>query len=205
MLELPVSIRVPLPEEMPHREDIHELLQKRSKANITEGFVRTPNDTQQLPFRFYAAINVNNSRLWDVFMALTSLLPDEISCVYGLHDEEPSTTGYFTKDYVLTELQKYRAELSQDGSLEFGLLFHTKDKLVELYVSESKYIKFWGSDTEAFVQLMIEWGIPPKDKLEFIDEYPKIVEPLRKFIPTAQHPETVIRQLNRAFGVQEGY
>lgn len=201
MLQLPVSIRVPHAAEMAHRPDIDELLQKRSRAVIEQGFVLTPNETQQLPFKFYAAINVDNKNLWTLFRALTTTLPDEISCVYGSYDEEPITTGYFTKDYVLQTLERYRNELSQDATLEFGLLFHTKDTLVELFISDSKYIKYWGYDTDAFVQVMLDHGIPSRSKLEFVDEYPKIVEPLRNFIPTAKRPETVLYELNLAFEV----
>lgn len=202
MLELPVTIRVPLPEEMPHREDIEEILQKRKQARIQEGFMYTPNDTQQLPFTFYAAINVNNSRLWQVFSALTQLFPDEeLSCVYGLTEEEPVTTGYFAKAHVLATLEKYRTELAQDASLEFGLLYHTKETLIELFVTESKYIKFWGSDRPALIRLMLEFGIPQAQHLAFIDEYPKISMPLRNFVPAAKHPESVIRGLDSAFEI----
>ncbi|GGH78302.1 hypothetical protein HNQ91_003898 [Filimonas zeae] len=202
MLELPVTIRVPLPHEMPHREDMEEILQKRKQARIQEGFMYTPNDTQQLPFTFYAAINVNNSRLWEVFAALTALFPDkELSCVYGLHDEEPVTTGYFPRAHVLATLEKYRTELTQDAWLEFGLLFHTKETLIELFITESKYIKFWGSDRAALVKLMLDFGIPQVQNLAFIDEYPKISTPLRNFVPTAKHPESVIRGLDSAFEI----
>jgi hypothetical protein len=202
MLELPVTIRVPLPEEMPHREDIEEILQKRKQARIQEGFTYAPNDTQQLPFTFYAAVNVNNSRLWEVFSALTALFPDEeLSCVYGLHEEEPVSTNYFSKEHVLTTLEKYSTELAQDAALEFGILLHTKQSLTELFVTESKYIKFWGSDKEAFMKLMIDFDIPQVPKLAFVDEYPKITMPLRSFVPSAKHPESVIRGLDSAFEV----
>ncbi|BAV09452.1 hypothetical protein [Filimonas lacunae] len=199
---MPVTIRVPLPEEMAHRVDIEELLARRKLAPIEEGFVYTANETQQLPFTFYAAINVNNSRLWEVFTALSQLFPDEeLSCVYGLYEEEPVTTDYFPKQQVMAQLQKYATELAKDAMLEFGLLLHTKAQLVELFVTESKYIKFWGSDKAAFVQLMLDLGIPQKTKLAFIDEYPKITEPLRRFVPNAQLPQTVVYGLDRAFGV----
>ena len=199
MLELPITIRVPEPSEMEHREDIHELLQKRKQARIVEGFDLQPNDTQQLPFKFYAAINVNHSRLWQVFEALAHTFPDEeISCVLGTEDEEPVTTGYYPKQQVLNELLKYKTELSSDASLSFGLLLHTREVLVELFVTEAKYIKYWGSNKEAFVQAMLALDIRPVQKLEFVDEYPKITEPLRKFVPNARHAKTVIHHIKEA-------
>jgi hypothetical protein len=202
LLEIPVTIRVPTPDEMDHREDIHELLQKRKRANIVEGFDLQPNETQQLPFKFYAAINVNHSRLWEVFEALANTFPEgeEVSCVYGLEEEEPVTTGYFPRQQVLAELRKFKTELTGDASLSFGLLLHTKEMLMELFVTESKYIKFWGSNKESFVQQMLAFDIRPVPQLEFVDEYPKITEPLRKFVPAAKHPKTVIHGLGEALG-----
>lgn len=199
---MPVTIRVPLASEMAHREDIEEILYKRQQARIEEGFVYTSNETQQLPFTFYAAINVNNSRLWEVFTGLVDLFPEEeLSCVYGLQEEETITTGYYAKKYVMQVLEQYKTELSQDASLEFGLLLHTKERLVELFITESKYIKFWGSDKEAFVQKMLEFNLPQAPGLAFIDEFPKVTSPLRQFVRTAKHPESVIHGLDKAFDI----
>ena len=70
MLELPVTVRIPLPEEMPHRQDIEELLLKRKKAVITEGYKITPNTIRQLSYAFQAEININNSNLWNLTLSL---------------------------------------------------------------------------------------------------------------------------------------
>jgi len=202
MLQLPVTARVPLPAEMPHRTDIEELLQKRRKANIVEGYTMRANETKQLPFSFHGEININNARLWDLFMALTGLFPKEICCVYGLSGDETATTGYFPKTALLKILLGYHQELTQDCFLEFGILCHTRHELVEIFVSESKYIRYWASDRKAFLQCMQVFGIPEIQKLAFIDEYPKIVEPLKKFVPAARRPEEVVRGLDRAFNME---
>src|SRR5436305_15048400 len=117
MLILPVTVRVPLPHELPHREDIEELLVKRKQANITEGFITHPNKTPQLHFTFYAEININNNRLWQLFFALANELPDEVHCVYGLTEEEATTTGYFPKEKVIATLSRFEKELTMDCSL----------------------------------------------------------------------------------------
>lgn len=67
MLELPPTIRLPKPDELPDNPEIRERLKHRDAANIVEGFKCLENTTHDLPFRFYAEINVNNSRLWEVF------------------------------------------------------------------------------------------------------------------------------------------
>jgi len=201
VLALPPTIRVPRPHELPHREDAQELLAKRARANITQGYVTHPNKTPQLPFTFYAEININNEKLWALFTTLANDMPYEVCCIYGLYEEEAATTGYFDKADVLNILEKFRDELSMDCSLEFGLLYQTKELLIEVFISESKYIKFWGSDKQKFLQHMSDYALVEIDDIAFVDDYPKIVLPLRTFLPKAIRPEEVVRALNKAFGI----
>jgi hypothetical protein len=201
MLQLPITVRVPLPAEAPHRTDIEEILEKRMQANIREGYTIRSNETRQLPFSFYGEININNSRLWDLFIALAEMFPAEISCVYGLYESEAVTTRSFPKAAMLKILLDYRQELTQDCFLEFGILYHTRHELIEIFVSESKYIRYWGSDRNSFLQCMKEFGLSEIPRLAFIDDYPKIVEPLKKFIPTARKPEEVVRGLDKEFNI----
>jgi len=201
MLALPITIRIPTGQELDHRPDIDGILHKRRKANIREGYTLELNEARRLPFRFQATINIDNGRLWQLFLALAATLPQKVSCVYGLYEEESETTAFLQKAFILNELEKYREELTQECRLEFGLLFQTKDVLLELSVSESKYIRYWGVELERFRLLMQSFQLAPVEGLEFIDEYPKIVTPLRELIPTAKAPETVIYYLDQAFHI----
>ncbi len=88
-----------------------------------------------------------------------------------------------------------------DCNLEFGLLSHTRDRLTELFVSECKYLKFWGSDQDAFAACMVHFRLPHIQRLEFADEYPKIVVPLRTVLPGAAPTSDVIAHFDRAFNV----
>lgn len=202
MLELPVTVRLPKPDEVSHRPDIEEIMFKRKKANITQGFVFRKNNGPQLPFAFYAEININNSNLWNLFIALTDTLPTEVSCEYGLYEDEQVTTEYFSKDDVLQKLAMYKEELTADCMLEFGLLALANKQLNEIFVTESKYIRYWGIDKEAFLQCMASFNLIETPDLAFIDEFPKVTEPLKKFIPTVKRTEEVIRSLNRMLQVQ---
>jgi hypothetical protein len=203
MLELPVTIRLPRKGEMRHRTDLDELLEKRREALIVQGYDLKDNKTPQLPHDFYAAINVHNSKLWEVFLALTNAFPDEIHAVYSINELDAITTGLFPKSTIIKTFAAFKTEFTQDGTLSFGLLHHTRNALVELTVSESKYIKFWGMDKAAFLDCMAGFSIPQRPRLEFIDEYPKIVEPLKKFIPTSKKPEEVIKALNTSFSISQ--
>jgi hypothetical protein len=44
-------------------------------------------------------------------------------------------------------------------------------------------------------------GLKEARYLGFIDEFPKIIEPLKKFVPSAKKPAEVITRLNSIFGV----
>ena len=81
MLQAPPTIRLPRPDELPNNPEVFERLKKRVDAKIVEGFVFKDNDSHDLPFKFYVEININNSRLWHLFVALSTLLPDEVICV----------------------------------------------------------------------------------------------------------------------------
>lgn len=203
MLALPITIRIPSDEEISYRPDFDEIVHKRRNATIREGYTLDLNDTNtfRFPYRFQATINIDNNRLWNLFQALTATLPAKVSCVYGLYEDESATTDLLQKQFVLNEIEKYREELTQDCQLEFGLLFQTKDVLIELSISESKYIRYLGVELERFKLLMESFRLPYVKWLEFIDEYPKIVTPLRELMPSAKAPESVVYYLDQAFHV----
>ena len=203
MLALPITIRIPTDDEISYRPDFDEILHKRRKARIQEGYTLDLNEAgvHRLPYRFQATINIDNNRLWDLFQALALTLPAKVSCVYGLSEDETATTTLLQKQFVLNELEKYREELVQDCQLTFGLLFQTKEVLIELSISDSKYIRYSGVELERFKLLMQSFRLPAVKGLEFIDEYPKITTPLRELIPSAKAPESVVYYLDQAFHV----
>jgi len=194
-LELPVTVKIPTDQELDYRPDADEIIIRRRRANIREGYLLKMNDNPRLPYRFQATINIDNSSLWELFLALADTLPSTLSCVYGLFEDESVTTAMLQKPFVIGELTRYETELTQDCMLEFGLLFHNRDVLLELSVSESKYIRYWGVELERFKRLMDAFELPADDSLEFIDEYPKTVLPLREVIPGSKAPETVVYYL----------
>lgn len=203
MLEIPVTARIPQPEEMAHRHDIEELLLKRKKALIVQGYRLTPNNNRKIPYAFQAEININNSKLWSLVLALAALLPAEVCLEYSLDDESVFSTDYLSKALVFEKLRNFETELVQDCVLAFSLSAHSVSALTELMVTSSKYIRFSGNDLEKFVQVMAQFKLQEIPELAFIDEYPKITEPLKKFIPSSRRPEDVVWSLNRTFGLED--
>src|SRR3954469_20989597 len=118
MLELPITVRIPTDQELDYRPDLDEILMKRRRANINEGYKLVMNDNPRLPYRFQATINIDNSSLWELFLELAEMLPASVSCVYGLFEDESVTTMPLKKEFILRELSRYEAELTQDCLLE---------------------------------------------------------------------------------------
>ncbi|MBX3255212.1 MAG: hypothetical protein KF862_13820 [Chitinophagaceae bacterium] len=202
MLEIPVTARVPEAREMDHRPDIEELLLKRKRALIVEGYKLTPYNNPKIPYRFQAEININNSRLWDLITELATLLPPEIVLEYSLDNEATYATEQVSRTGVLQTLSRFERELTQDCTLAFTLASHTAQGLTEIIITSSKYIRFSGNDTNPFSAIMKNFSLREIPALAFIDEYPQIVEPLKKFIPSSRRPEDVIWSLNRAFNIE---
>jgi hypothetical protein len=199
MLESPPTIRLPRPDELPNNPEVFECLKEREKANIVEGYKLSYNTTQDLPFKFYVEININNSRLWDLFKALANQLPDTLSCIYNLYGGEAIFSVYKAKNVILKQLDNYKTELTQDCNIEFGLIYQADDKLEEVFVSDSKFLKVWGNNEVSFRQLMNDFALKEFLNLNFIDEFPKVVEPLEMFNEKAKRAETIIEELSTFF------
>lgn len=190
-LELPITLRVPLPNEIPMDETVLANIKRSETANIVEGYtIKLKDDNSEhsnLEFEFYSEINIDNSRLWKLFIELTNFLPNEVAIISAhIDDDEVIYGNYADKTKVIKLLNKYERELTSDTFLKFGLIFHSDKQLVEIFVDETKYIKFWGSDRNTFENVLQKFGLNNIKDLEFIDEFPKV----RRSLKT--HDETVI-------------
>lgn len=194
-LLLPPTIRTARPDEAPNQGDILDRIAASETANIVEGYAFCHNETQELPFKFFAEINVDNDRLWAVFKALLMQLPDEICLVYNYIDEEPIYSGYSGKYEILNRLEKFQLEIAQDGFLELGALYNDSSFMEEVFVRSPKYLQFWGVDEKRFRETMIEFELYEVPELNFIDQYPFVTEPLRLFYPEVNETAVVLEQL----------
>lgn len=199
MLEIPPTIRLPQIDELPNNPEVFERLKEREHANIVEGYKLINNTTHDLPFSFYAEINVDNSRLWDLFKAIVGALPDEISCIYNLYDNEAIFSDYRDKKSILAQLENYKTEITQDCNLEIGLIYQTDDTLEEVFIPESKYLKVWSNNEVDFRQLMKDFNLSEISNINFIDEFPKVVEPLTTFNKNTKRTDIIIEELNDFF------
>jgi hypothetical protein len=195
MLELPITLRVPNRDELPKGTEYLDKL--REKANIEEGYLFTEIRDKNSPFGFYSRINVNNSRLWELFLALSQVLPEEICCIFRCVDEEMEQSEYLLKSKIIQQLSCFKNELTRDCTLEFGLVSRTEERLDEIFVSGSKYLEVWGNGKSLLREILHSMKILEKKHLNFIDEYPKVIESLKKFEPESIESNRVIMELKK--------
>jgi hypothetical protein len=202
-LELPKTLRAPEMDEVPMNSSIKERLKLRATANIVEGYKILPKDDNaehlDLTFNFYAEININNSRLWSLILELSKELPDEVSFIFNHSDSEPNYGKYTNKTSTINFLSQYKTEIISDTFIDIGLIFHSESALIEIFISESKYIKFWGVDQKSFLKIMDDFKLEEVDGIEFVDEYPKVREPLRLFDNKATDTNELIEIFKREF------
>ena len=198
-LELPKTTRFAEERDVPR--SYSDEIAARREANFVEGFVLTEvADPEQL-FRFYAEINVNNSRLWELFTHLATILPDVCACLFCLYEDADNITSgkYQDKELTLAVLNSVQKELVGDCYLEFGLIYNDEATLIEIYVAESKFVKVWGVDRQHFEQIMAQHGVLEFEEMRFVDEFPKVVVPLTTLDIEAKSTEKIIDLLEKAF------
>lgn len=199
MLELPPTIRIPRQDEIPDNIEVKELVVQSHAAKIIEGYKLLPNQTHELPFNFYATININNSQLWNLFLSLADILPDNVAVIFNYRDAEPVYGNYMAKADVINVLSGYKLEIAQDGFFELGVIHNTADKLEEVFINHAKYIQFWGLNETSFRKVMHKFSLEEIHDLRFIDEFPKVVESLEFQNSKAKSTNTVFQEFQNTF------
>lgn len=197
MLKIPRTINQ---EDVPNNSSAMEQAQAKHSAKIIEGFKLFQNEKKsESPFIFAAEINIDNDRLWDLFISLCEELPDIAALLFGFYDNDINYGRYAEKEEIMLELSKYRREISEDCHLELGLIHHTELELIEVFIAEAKYIKFWGTDETLFRNIMHKFNLSEIRDIEFIDEYPKAVYPLKSIIEDVADTYEIITDLQEKF------
>lgn len=178
-LQLPKTIRTARVDELPVTTNNLEWIEESKTAKIVEGFVIKLNGTKELPFDFFCEINIDNSKLWKLFKDFFVSFPDEISFIFYHIDSEPIYSKYEDKFKILNEIEKFETELTQDGFLEWGIIYHDENILKEVLIKKPKYVQFWGVDKDEFLKIMEKNSITEIEEMKFIDEYPLVTEALR--------------------------
>lgn len=201
-LQLPQTLRLATREDLTGNFPLPKL-EEIENANIIEGYKLHHKDDNpenlNLPFNFFSEINIDSSRLWDLFIALSADLPEEVSLIFGHIDSEPTYGKYVNKKDLIRFLSQYRKELTQDTFMFFGLIFNDDNKLIEVFIDESKYIKYWGTDEITFRNHLFKFNVKEISDLNFIDEFPKVRESLNQFDEEALSTVELINLLRTEF------
>ena len=201
-LQLPKTLRLAQREDLP-ADTPESMFDEISNNNVIEGYKLHYNDNNpehsELPFNFFSEINVDNSRLWDLVLLLSEDLPEVVSLIFGHIDHKPTYGKYVNKEYLLDFLSKYIKEFTQDTFIFFGLIYNDNSKFVEVFIDESKYIKYWGTDELAFRANLSKFYLNEIDNLNFVDEYPKVRESLNYLDEEAISSNDLINLLKSEF------
>ena len=206
-LVLPKTIRFPEENEVPMNSSVLERLRESKNANIVPGYVFKLKDDNpdniDLPFEFYAEINIDNPQLWSLIITLSEeTLPENCALIFGYIDSEINYGFYENKFEILKYLEDYKTELIHDTLLIWGLIYHDNENLTEIYVDESKYLKYWGNNEEKFRNIMNQFNLSEIENLEFIDEYPKVRENINLHFENITETGELIETLRQTYVIK---
>ena len=202
-LESPKTIRFLNEDEIPNNPSILKRWEESKTANIVQGYTfklkENNSENESIGFDFFAEINIDNSNLWNLIVALSKTLPEVAAVLLGHIDFDLNYGNYEEKDSILKFINQYKKELTQDAFINFGLIYNDDENLVEIFIDESKYIKYWGVDEELFRKIMNDFKLEEIENLEFIDEYPKVREALTRFDENAIDSNLLIEKLSEKY------
>ena len=191
-LKIPFVIRQPNEIDIPKGGSTYNSWKERLSVELVEGFVLTENENQkELNFDFYAEINVDNQRIWELSKRLLENLKGESYIVYNLHEEEIQYGKKKDISEIIQKLDKIKSDIINNCSISLGII-QDSISLKEVFIDESKFLKYWGSDEGYFRRIMNEFGIEEKEEMKFVDQYPKIVYDWRFVNKEAKTNEEVI-------------
>ncbi len=198
-LKIPFVIRQPNEIDIPKGDSTYNSWKERKSIILEEGYVFALNENQEeLNFDFYCEINVNNPNLWRLSKRLLDNLEGEAYIVYNLHEDEVRYGDKISITEIIQKLDKIESDILNNCSVSIGII-QNEDKLNEVFIDESKFIKYWGTDEEFLRGIMKDFGIEEREEMKFVDQYPKIVYDWNFVNKEAKTNEELIEYLETEF------
>jgi hypothetical protein len=175
-LEIPYLIREPLETQTSKSDSTYILWLERRQVILKEGYsIKYNEGLNNENFKFYCEINIDNSNLWKLCKDLIrSNITGHAYIVTKFHDDEIRYGENRIIKTIIKEIDKIETDILNNCSVSFGVV-DALGSLVEIYVDESKYIQFWGSDLNSFTESMNRFNLKASEDLKFVDEYLKVV------------------------------
>ena len=121
-------------------------------------------------------------------------LKGETYIVYNFHDEEIKYGSKLLIEEVLQKLDKIESDIINNCSISLGIVQDTIN-LKEVFIDDSKFLKYWGSDEDYFRKIMDEFGLQEMEEMKFVDQFPKIVYDWNYVNKNAKSNEEIIKFL----------
>ncbi len=206
MIELAKGIRFPTKEEvccvpnMEKKYDNEKKIFESDSKKIVNGYTVSESDDERFKFSF--EINIDVSRLrnlfWDIGTALFSEL-DEIYCIYGLKDsEEMELTDYKNKGLIRKTLEQYKYSFVNDGFLAVGIAFD-KEIIEEVFIETYKYIRMYTSQMDKMLEVFNKYDLKEVQDMRFIDEFLVVSESMFDEENGIPHADDIVEELNKIF------
>ena len=204
MIELPKTLRLARKGEIPYSPSVERRLEQSKNANFNEGYTLFEVDknnpkNEHTIFTFFAEINIDNSRLWDLIVTLARELPHVAALIFNEEGDAPNYGKYIDKEELLMDLTAFKKELIWDTFIEWALIYNDKTKYINIYIRVTKYIKFWGVDKKSFKKIMEKMKLKEQPDLEFIDQYPRVREDLSSIDDSVLRSDELIQELKNRY------
>ena len=178
MLTFPTGVRLSLPYEIMSGPNKEALIEKIRDALIEQGYVIHTADS--VFYKFYAEVNIDAPQIWSAFRSLcAALLPEKATPIVGEIDDEPLHTGRCRRVTDLLALfEPFEYYLANDCFIQFGLVAQLTTEFAEVFVAPTKHLQIWTNEIEVFKTVMDSYHIAPSEKLQLINEFPRVTTAL---------------------------
>ncbi len=174
-LILPISIVQPELEEANTNDSTLIYIEERKSVSLEQGFLFYENEDFEIDrYKFYSEINVDNPELWNLSKRLIRNFKNEVYLVYHISGDSVIYGEKFSVVSTLKKLDKIESDILNNCSVNIGVVQDSK-AFNELFIDESKYLRYWGNNESFFRTIMSEFNIAEKKKMNFVDEYPRTI------------------------------
>jgi hypothetical protein len=170
-----------------------------AQTNVTTGY-------RLLPFSgggysAYVEANAHATSLFTVFHDLVfTLLPRVAAPIIAVRGGETYPGPYTVRAAALRVFEPHIQALQHDGFLAFGLIAVNQGLTEEVFVQPTKYLQVWTNQPAAARAVFAQHRIPEVPKLQLMEQYPLVREPLLSDEGTATWP-LVLERVRADFAI----
>ena len=173
---LPMKTYPPCNLELPHTINLLKN-EYHPDFKLEQGYVfyEAPED---LDFRYYGRVNIDNNNLWDLFTALYRQIPGPIQLAIRHYSRPDEYWGVpVGKQAAYKWLEQFRLEITKDPFLEIRVYKVKRSSIEVLGITTGKDIQYYCGENNKFLQTMQKFQLVERDILYHVDEVMSSREP----------------------------